>query len=68
MALACLNMDQALACQAMRLRESHHTVMETMSRWRNDVRDMYKCAISEQLDVVLLADICHTVEGACVNE
>ena len=29
---------------------------------------MYKCAISEQLDVVLLADICHTVERACVNE
>lgn len=31
-------------------------------------RDAYECAVSEQLDVVLLAHICHAVEGPCVNQ
>jgi hypothetical protein len=31
-------------------------------------RDAYECAVSEQLDIVLLAHICHAVERPCVNQ
>jgi hypothetical protein len=31
-------------------------------------RDTYKSAVSEQLDIVLLADICHAVERPGVNQ
>ena len=31
-------------------------------------RDAYKSAVSEQLDIVLLTDICHAVERPGVNQ
>jgi hypothetical protein len=39
-----------------------------MQGWGREEKRTYNSAVSEQLDIVLLAYICHAVERPCVNQ